>query len=131
MRYLHQQAEPIGMYVRTRGLVVRKYDNVNPSSSATHDMSLIEETLTTSETLWGDALPYYLRISKAEDGWPLTLRRAVSEIEASSSADDFILVAYQDGGLISVSGVMLPFQVGARSAEWWSFGRRSRPQEEC
>jgi hypothetical protein len=31
----------------------------------------------------------------------------------------FLVVAYQDGGIISVSGTMLPFQMSAERAEWW------------
>jgi hypothetical protein len=31
----------------------------------------------------------------------------------------FLLVAYQDDGIISVSGTTLPFQTSAKQAEWW------------
>lgn len=125
MRYLHQEAEQICAYVRSRGLTVKKYDNTSPSSSSAIDVSIVEEVLKTSETLWGGSLPYYLRISKVDAGDLVTLKEGVSKVEASSSHDEFILVAYPDGGLISVSGVVLPFRKGAPSANWWGLDGRS------
>jgi hypothetical protein len=49
----------------------------------------------------------------------VSISEAVAKREALASAEDFLVVAYQDGGLISISGTLLPFQEIAQPAEWW------------
>jgi hypothetical protein len=74
---------------------------------------------TGAHTLWGAALPYYFIVSKLIEAGTISLKEAVANIEASPADDRFLIVAYQDGGLITVSAAALPFQLGARKADWW------------
>jgi len=120
MRYLHHGAEEIRKFIESLGLAVTKCDYANPSPPIAADASAIEDMLKQSETLWGAALPYYLSVSKSVEAEALPLKEAVSKIEASSAKDRFLLVAYQDGGMISVSGTVLPFQKEAKIANWWA-----------
>jgi hypothetical protein len=83
------------------------------------DVAGIEEMDKRTETLWGTSLPYYLFVSPLIEDKRLSLQDAVASAESWPSKDRFLLVAYQDGGLISVSGMLLPFQEEARPAEWW------------
>ncbi|MFI4999850.1 MAG: hypothetical protein ACHQK9_08220 [Reyranellales bacterium] len=119
MRYLHQSGDEICLYVQSLGLAVTKCHYANRSVGSVTDTSAIQEILKRSETLWGAALPYYLHVSKAAAAWTMPLKEAVSKIEASSVKEEFLVVAYQDGGIISVSGVVLPFHESARLADWW------------
>jgi hypothetical protein len=41
-------------------------------------------------------------------------------VEAVFVHGKFLLAAYQDGGLISVSGLQLSFQKRAEPADWWA-----------
>jgi hypothetical protein len=119
MRYLHQSADEVCAYVQSLALSVtqRHYaDRLPGGVAAAGD---IAEMAKRSETLWGAALPYYFHVSKTADVRPLPLKEAVPKIEASSMTNEFLVVAYQDGGIISVSGVLLAFQEHARTAEWW------------
>jgi hypothetical protein len=120
MRYLHENSEKICDYVRVRGLVVSKCHSTEASPAVVLDVSAIEAMDKKTETLWGTSLPYYLFVSALVEDKRLLLRDAVADAESWPSKDRFLLVAYQDGGLISVTGMVLPFQEQARPAEWWA-----------
>jgi hypothetical protein len=120
MRYLHYEADQICEYVHSRGLVVTKCDFENKSPPIAAGAGAIEEMLKRSETLWGSALPHYFHVCKFVEAEAPSLKGAVVKIEASTDTDGFLIVGYQDGGLISVSGATLPFQIDARKAEWWA-----------
>jgi hypothetical protein len=119
MRYFHLNAERMSGYVSASGLVVARCDFGAMALPIVVDASAIETMLKRSETLWGAALPYYLRVSRSAEAHARSLKEAVAQIEASAEGETFLAVAYQDGGLISVSGVLLPFQVDAESGDWW------------
>src|SRR5690348_4637202 len=120
MRFLHHQIDAIARYVSSIGLVVSKSDRNGRSRIITVDVEAIADMLGATEKLWGAPLPYYLHASKnKETATARTLRDAVAAIEAPSRVEQFLLAGYEDGGLISVSGVTLPFQVGAKPANWW------------
>ncbi|MGU9980321.1 hypothetical protein ACJ4V0_09785 [Phreatobacter sp. HK31-P] len=70
-----------------------------------------------SEVLWGTALPWYLVASKT-DQLSCSLEGAVSQI-GEGDLTTVLFVAYQDGGLISVSAVAQPFHQNAVPASWW------------
>ena len=82
-------------------------------------MGAIEDMLRKTDTLWGLSLPYYLRISTSAETQAAPLDDAVARIESARPSDEFVIVAYQDGGIISVSGRQLPFQEHAKRADWW------------
>ncbi|HYD05104.1 MAG TPA: hypothetical protein VEC60_05240 [Reyranella sp.] len=119
MRYLHYDAARLCEYISVSGLLVAQCDFESKAPPNAVDVSAIQTMLKRSETLWGTALPYYLWISKSAEGNTASLAEAVAQIESSADQEKFLIVAYQDGGLISVSGIRLPFQVDARKADWW------------
>jgi hypothetical protein len=120
MRFLHSEAASIRAYVEAHELTVTKCDFERKSSSFLVDTNSIEELLSQSDTLWGSALPYYLYVSKLFEASAPSLKEAATVVEASAETDKFLLIAYQDGGVISVSGLALPFQASAKRAEWWA-----------
>lgn len=113
MRYFHLDAEGMSAYVSASGLVVAQCDFEAKTPPIAVDASAIEAMLKRSETLWGAALPYYLRVSRSAEANARSLKEAVEQVEASAEGETFLAVAHHDGGLISVSGVLLPFQVNA------------------
>lgn len=119
MRYLHYEADQICEYVRSLGLWVTKCEFKNRAPAMVVDVTAIDEMLRQSEILWGTALPYYLTIANTIEAEPVPLADAVTRAEGTSATDHFLIIAYQDYGLISVSGAPLTFQKGARAAEWW------------
>ncbi|WP_440410076.1 hypothetical protein [Neorhizobium petrolearium] len=127
MRYLHDETDTVAVesmvaFVAAHGLSVSKCD-LHGRSAETADSAEIGKLIEVSKTAWGDLFPYYLSISSGE-GKSRPLAYAAEWIEAYGSSTDFLLVNYQDGGLISVSGVLLPFQERARKADWWKPPRR-------
>jgi hypothetical protein len=119
VRYLHDEAARLCEYISALGLAVAKCDFQRKVPPIAVDTAEIRAMLKRSETLWGTALPHFLSISKSAEADVPTLEQTVVQTEASAEREKFLVVAYQDGGLISVSGMVLPFQVDARRAEWW------------
>jgi hypothetical protein len=120
MRYFHrrkEEAEEISNYVRSHGLVVAKCHYAQEAAPVPVDADSIDELYKRSETLWGGSFIYYLVVSTKVEGYDLSLKDAVIDVEACSSPDKFLVVTHQDGGLVSVSSASLPFQ--AEAAEWW------------
>ena len=119
MRYLHLNADQICQYIEDRGLHVTQCicDGSSPPFAA--PPNVIQNMLARSEVLWGTSLPFYISVSRSFEAEARSLQEDVLRIEASPAADNFLIVAYQDGGLITVSGMILPFQVQAAPADWW------------
>jgi hypothetical protein len=97
-----------------------KCDRNKRSQPIPVDASAIEETLRNSETLWGALLPYYLKVANSIETEASSLKEAVSKVETSPANNTILLVGYEDGGVISVSGTTLPFQINAKPAQWWA-----------
>ena len=89
------------------------------STSTPVPWSTIDEMLVQSNLLYGLSLPYYLIVSPEIEIKNQPIHEAVSRIETSKTRDEFLIIAYQDGGLITVSGAKLPFQNDAKKANWW------------
>ncbi len=119
MRYIHEEVDDICSYVSGSGLKVFACGYDGLSAPQERPQNVIAELLRRSETLWGTRLDYYLSISRKSDPPRLSLHQAVGEVESSHVYDWFLLAAYQDGGAISISGVMFPFQQQAPNADWW------------
>jgi hypothetical protein len=119
MRYLHYEAGKISRYICENHLHLLKcsYDGVAAPIEA--EPGIIAEMFNASETLWGLRLPYYVIASKTPEAEMMSLQEAVSNAETAKIPDAFVVAAYQDGGLITVSGVVLPFQIDALPADWW------------
>lgn len=119
MRCMHQSASEIRKCADSRALNVVKCNNDGSSSPVTTTSNAIEEMLEQWQSLWGLALPHFICVSNSITANCVSLEKAVAETEAFASGEDFLIVAYQDGGIISISGTLLPFQKTAELAEWW------------
>lgn len=69
--------------------------------------------------LAGTVLLDYFHINAPASDQPVSLSGAVEHVEAYGGPSEFLLVGYPDGGLISVSRRMLPFQEAVPQANWW------------
>ena len=67
----------------------------------------------------GTVLFNYFHINAPSSDRAVSLSGAVEHVEAYGGPTEFLLVGYPDGGMISVSRQMLPFQIGLTEAEWW------------
>ena len=119
MRFIHQESDEITRYVKSVSMHILRCDNKGSSAPMEEAPDAIDEMLRKTDTLWGLALPYYLIASKVAEIEPMPLDRAVARVEASGLHNEFLIVAYQDGGVISISGDVLPFQEHAKKADWW------------
>src|SRR5260370_37792041 len=118
MRYIHQSVVPIRSYIASRSLSVVKCNSDGSSSPIPITSDAIEEMLEQSQSLWGISLPHFICVSKSIATNCISIDEAVAKMERPESYDDFLIVAYQDGGVISISGRLLPFQEIAEPAEW-------------
>jgi hypothetical protein len=120
MRYIHKNADAIRQYVEANKLHLAKCSHAASASSTSVEPAEIDEMMKRSEALLGTALPYYIIVTKSYETGCLPFREAISVVENSAESERFLLVAYQDGGIISVSGAILPFQKEAEPANWWA-----------
>ncbi|NGP17027.1 hypothetical protein [Devosia aurantiaca] len=118
MRYLHRAVTGIIEHIEASRLQVWKVtvDSVQHVTSATGEA---EDMMTQSELLYGDVLEHYLVVADTAPQLAQQIECAVRDVESGASLASFLLVAYQDGGLISVSAGELPFQSVAEAADWW------------
>lgn len=119
MRYLHNNADELVSYIQTHDLAVTKCDCSGVLGTSPADTGAIEDMLSKSNTLYGSLLPYYFVVSGSTKNEASPLKDAVSNIETSLTNDSFLVAAYEDGGILSVSSKTLPFQITARPADWW------------
>lgn len=118
MRFIHHDADRILEYVVSNNLHVSMIGNDGVPAAPVASADAITTMLRESKTLWGTALPYYLSVSASREPETLPLTEAVADV-AGKPNKTFLVVAYQDGGIITVSGSLLAFQNGADPAEWW------------
>jgi hypothetical protein len=119
MRYLHLQVADIAGHITSASLVISKCDRNGQAQPSKVSEAAVAEMLGATEKLWGALLPYYFWVSRSYRERPLSLKEAVTEIEGASHPDEFLLVGYEDGGVLSISSSKSNFQIGARTAEWW------------
>jgi hypothetical protein len=119
MRYLHKDVVNIRKFVESKQLKIRACTYEGHLTSDKPELDPISEMLRATDKLWGRRLSYFLDVSSSTDQAVLPLKEAVLRVEAAVVSDDFLLVGYQDGGIISISGKILPFQTDAKVAEWW------------
>jgi len=72
-----------------------------------------------SNLLWGLMPKTFVYVGIREPQGNLTLHKAIQDAEYAGNDASFLLVGYQDGGLISVSNRKLAFQAEAQPADWW------------
>jgi hypothetical protein len=119
MRYLHDQVDEIVRHVASAGLTITKCDRSARRPSSKVSKTELAEMLNASKKLWGALHPDFLWLSSSPKEGAFTLNQAVAEVEAASALNEFLLVGYEDGGVISRSNSRLAFQAEARSANWW------------
>ncbi|TBX98343.1 hypothetical protein [Rhizobium laguerreae] len=120
MRYLHSDVKAIRMFAEENQLSLTRIEPTTSPALRIIDYASIDEMLEASQKLWGLTLPFYVMASKKKVKDFYSLKDAVTTLEAAPKSDDFILVAYQDGGIISISNNILPFQPDAAKASWWT-----------
>jgi hypothetical protein len=67
----------------------------------------------------GTVLHDYFHINAPASERAVSLNGAVEHVEAYGTPNEFLLAGYHDGGLISVSRRVLPFQDGVAEIDWW------------
>jgi hypothetical protein len=117
--YLHLNVDAIIDHVQEQALSVSKCDRPGYLATIVAGDSAIREMFLETHRLWGTNLPYYLAVSKDPRPSGQPLANAVDQILAGAPSEEFLVIAYQDGGLLTVSRKRLPFQDAAASADWW------------
>lgn len=118
MRYIHDDATSICIFIADNNLKITRHsidEQCRSNSASTVNILDMQEK---SYKLWGTSLDYFFFVSSGEAKEEMDIKKAIEYVE-SGKLGGFILVAYQDGGLISVSGKVYPFQERAESAAWW------------
>lgn len=120
MRFLHTRCNEITEFCTENGVNLFVVQSADGILSTRGELREIDALLARSQELWGTTAPFYLALRKS----PVppeyeTLADAVAYVETTGGSNDFLLVAYQDGGLISISETKFIFQDNAKAAMWW------------
>jgi hypothetical protein len=126
MRYLHQRVEPIAEFLKSRGLKLFLLDFKGEEPSKPIDATALKSYLEESNLLWGVNPNSYLVAAHGAKPDPMMVHEAVEQAETESPIV-LALVAYVDGGIISVSNQQFDFQRETQSGEWWEPTNLSRP----
>jgi hypothetical protein len=118
MRYLHKEFDPIAAYIRHRPVILHLLD-CGGQNTETIEHSALEDYFERTHTYWGTAPKNYVYASFNAEIDPIPLGEALSRVEDVRTSNGFLLVGYNDGGLISISKEKLPFQDRAERAPWW------------
>lgn len=118
MKYIHHNVTSICGFVEDNNLTMKRINSDGRNSGEVSSTSDLIEMLEKSNQLWGTSLDYFFIVADSGIKDNIDLKKAIISIE-SGALPGFILVAYQDGGVISVSGKAYPFQKEAESAAWW------------
>lgn len=126
MRYLHKSVEPIAEFLESRGLKLFFLDFKGEEPSKPVDATALKPYLEESNLLWGANPNTYLVATHGVQPDPTMVHEAVEQAE-SESPIVLALVAYVDGGIISVSNQQFDFQRETQSGEWWEPTNLSQP----
>ncbi|MBJ6126251.1 hypothetical protein [Microvirga splendida] len=126
MRYLHQSVEPIAEFLESRGLRLFLLDFKGEEPSKPVDATALKPYLEESNLLWGDNPNTYLVAAHGAQPPTMMVHEAVEQAETESPII-LALVAYADGGIISVSNQQFDFQRETQSGEWWKPTNLSQP----
>jgi len=118
MKFIHHNVTSVCDFIKDNNLTIKKIKSDGQNKGEISSTSELIEMLEKSNKLWGTSLGYFFIVDEYEINDDIDLKNAVISIE-SGTLPGFILVAYQDGGVISVSGKAYPFQKEAESAVWW------------
>jgi hypothetical protein len=127
MRYLHKSVEPIAAFLEGGGLKLFLLDFKGEEPPKPVDANALKPYLEESNLLWGINHNSYL-VATHGGAQPdrMMVHEAVKQAETESSII-LALVAYVDGGIISVSNQQFYFQREAQSGEWWKPTNLSQP----
>jgi hypothetical protein len=70
--------------------------------------------------LAGTVLLEYFHVNAPPSERAVSMAAAIEHVEAYGGPTEFLIVGYPDGGVISVSRYVLPFQEGSHEATWWA-----------
>ncbi len=140
MRFLHKDFSPLRAYLASEPCEIRRLEwDLNPATegyfflpwtikrrpahapqpSSAADVEACFHYADIPENA-GTAMEHYFHVNAPPSDHAVSLSGAVEHVEAFGSPIEFILAGYPDGGIISVSRRMLPFQDGAEQIDgWW------------
>lgn len=118
MRFLHKQIGPILDYIRDRKLTSYLMEVRGKQAPRTVDLDFIRAYADDTAKYLGAAPIDYILVMAKDAAMP-TVGVMIADIEGRLENSSFVLIGYNDGGVISVSNHRLPCQVDAQPAEWW------------
>jgi hypothetical protein len=119
MRNLHRDISDILEYVRSSGLTCELEDVGGVAQPTKIGLDGVEDYFDATFSYHGDTPRKYLRFLSANSSLATHVKTAVREIEAGSVPGGFLLIGYEDGGVISISANELSFQSSEYDADRW------------
>jgi hypothetical protein len=127
MLFLHRDIELIEDYIASHRLRMAISDLLGTSSKPA-TMEEVRQYFRETYEYQGEPAKAYILVAQHDNSdVALPLRQAAKEVEMQGGQEVFLLVGYEDGGVISISAALLPFQAHAPSAEWWRIDDRGWP----
>ena len=139
MRFLHKDFAPVRAWLAAGPADIRRLEwDLNPVDQGFAFLPWtvkrrparppVTATPTEVETVFlrseiaGEAratLDGYFHVNAPPTDRAVSLPAAVEHVEAFGGPEEFLLVGHPDGGMVSVSRRMLPFQDGTAQADGW------------
>ena len=118
MRYIHSDVASVCDFIANNKLTITRLSVDGHGSNNLYQVQDVADMLEKSHKLWGVYLDYFFVVADKKLSDNLDMKNAVEYAEAGK-LNGFLLIAYQDGGVISVSDRAYSFQEGAEPADWW------------
>jgi hypothetical protein len=145
MRFLHEDFAPLKAYLLAEPNDIRRLEwHLRPvvrsamnifamtpkrrSADRPRPASVdeIEAMLRRTENpqLAGSVLSEYFHVNAPPSDRAVSMAAAIEHVEAFGAPNEFLVVGHPNGGFVSVSRLMLPFQQAAREATSWALETR-------
>jgi hypothetical protein len=129
MRYYHKDVAQIAQFIEDNNLNLFHPDSEGKEVPRPVNLISLEDYLRNTQQLWGSFPETYFIVTHESRCSPISVDEAMKQAEAQASSIAFVLVGYNDGGVVSISNRKLPFQDQTHALANWEPIGPSKPKK--
>ncbi|WP_157961320.1 hypothetical protein [Microvirga flavescens] len=119
MRYFHTNIDKIMLFLAKNKSLLYLCDVSDNKICVSIDIHFLEKYYMNTHHYYGDRPEKYVYVTSDQNFEESSFSERIEEIEKDKFDPRFLLIGYNDGGIISVSGSKLEFQ--EIEAPWWGW----------
>jgi len=123
MRFLHKEFDSIVRFIDAHSLNTFVLDTEGAKAPRKVGARFLLNYGIATQQYNGAAPTDYIVVTEAASVESKKALDAIREKETENRALSFILIGYNDGGVLSISSRYLPFHDEAQRADWWTIGK--------